>query len=135
MPPAGRVVKNNSMAAVKKRFDLAVTEAGKTFSKTFELDKNIVYIKGILMSSDKDDLMYYRGSQKVEVNKEEVFPENYESKLLQSGINVSPNQRYYDLANMPAGVGIVKLEYKDTSDSRAAFEPYRVSLYLDCITA
>lgn len=123
------------MAIVKKRFDLSVTEAGKTFSKTFELDKNIVYIKGILMSSDKDDLMYYRGSQKVEVNKEEVFPENYESKLLQSGINVSPNQRYYDLANMPAGVGIIKLEYKDTSDSRAAFEPYRVSLYLDCITS
>jgi hypothetical protein len=123
------------MATVKKRFDLSVTEAGKTFSKTFELDKNIVYIKGILMTSDKDDLMYYRGSQKVEVNKEEVFPENYESKLLQSGINVSPNQRYYDLANMPAGVGIVKLEYKDTSDSRAAFEPYRVSLYLDCITS
>jgi hypothetical protein len=135
MPPAGGVVKKKNMATVKKRFDLAVTEAGKTFSKTFELDKNIVYIKGILMSSDKDDLMYYRGSQKIEVNKEEVFPENYESKLLQSGINVSPNSRYYDLANMPAGVGIVKLEYKDTSDSRAAFEPYRVSLYLDCITS
>jgi hypothetical protein len=123
------------MATVKKRFDLSVTEAGKTFSKTFELDKNIVYIKGILMTSDKDDLMYYRGSQKVEVNKEEVFPENYESKLLQSGINVSPNHRYYDLANMPAGVGIVKLEYRDTPDSRAAFEPYRISLYLDCITS
>lgn len=123
------------MGTAKKRFDLSVTEAGKIFSKTFELDKNIVYIKGILMSADKDDLMYYRGSQKIEVNKEEVFPENYESKLLQSGINVSPNNRYYDLANMPAGAGSIKLEHKDTNDSRAAFVPYRVSLYVDCITS
>jgi hypothetical protein len=122
------------MGTMKKRFDLSVTEANRTFSKTFELDKHIVYIKGILLSSDKDDLMYYRGSQKIEVDKQEVFPENYESKLLQSGINVAPNQRYYDLGNMPAGAGSIKLEYRDSNDSRAAFVPYRVSLYMDCIT-
>lgn len=123
------------MATIKKRFDLSVTEAGKTFSKTFELDKHITHIKGMLLTSDKDDLLYYRGSQKIEVNKDEVFPEGYESKLLQSGINVPPNSRYYDLSNMPAGAGSIKLEYKDTNDSRAAFTQYRVSLYLDCTTS
>jgi hypothetical protein len=123
------------MATLKKRFDLLVTEANKMVSKTFELDKNVVYIKGILLTSDKDDLLYYRGSQKIEIDKQEVFPENYESKLLQSGINVAPNQRYYDLGNMAAGAGSIKLEYKDTNDSRAVFTPYRISLYMDCITA
>lgn len=121
------------MQTVKKRFDISVTEADKIFSKSFELDKNIVSVKGILFTSDKDDLLYYRGSQKVEINKEEIFPENYESKLLLSGINVSPNNRYYDLGSQPAGNGTIKVEYKDTEDTRAAFVPYRVSLYVECV--
>jgi hypothetical protein len=121
------------MQTVKKRFDISVTEPDKIFSKSFELDKNIVSVKGILFTSDKDDLLYYRGSQKVEINKEEIFPENYESKLLLSGINVSPNNRYYDLGSQPAGNGTIKVEYKDTDDTRAAFVPYRVSLYVECV--
>ena len=121
------------MQTVKKRFDISVTEPDKIFSKSFDLDKNIVSVKGILFTSDKDDLLYYRGSQKVEINKEEIFPENYESKLLLSGINVSPNNRYYDLGSQPAGNGTIKVEYKDTDDTRAAFVPYRVSLYVECV--
>ena len=117
---------------VKKRFDISITEADKTFSKSFELDKAIVFVKGILFTSDKDDLLYYRGSQKVEINKQEIFPENYESKLLMTGINVSPNQRYYDVGDVPVGNGSVKLEYKDTPDGRTAFEPYRITIYLKC---
>jgi hypothetical protein len=117
---------------VKKRFDLDVTEASMPISKQFELDKNIVAVKGILITSDKDDLLYYRGTQKVEVNNEELFPENYESKLLMSGINVSPKQRYYDVGSIPPGNGLVKLSYTDKEDGRTEFEAYRVSLYLDC---
>jgi hypothetical protein len=121
------------MATVKVRFILAVTEANKTFSKTFELDKNIVYIKGIQMSANNEDLLKARGSQKIEVNNAEIVPEDYESKMLFSSEHTPVNTRYYDLDNMPAGAGIIKLEYKDTPDSRWAFEPYLVSLYMDCI--
>jgi hypothetical protein len=117
---------------VKKRFDLPITEANKTLSKSFDLDKTIAFVKGILFTSDKDDLLYYRGSQKVEINKQEMFPENYESKLLMSGINVAPNERYYDLGQIPVGNGTVKIDYKDSNDGHTAFEPYRVSVYLLC---
>ena len=117
---------------VKKRFDLAITSADKVYSQSFELDKTITIIKGILLTADKEDLLYYRGSQKIEVNKQEVFPEDYASKLLMSGINISPNQRFYDTGNLPVGNGIVKIEYKDQNDTRLAFEPYRISIYLDC---
>jgi len=117
---------------VKKRFDINITEADKIFSKSFELDKTIAFVKGILFTSDKDDLIYYRGSQKVEINKQEVFPENYESKLLMTGINVSPNQRFYDVGDLPVGNGNVKVEYKDINDGRTSFEPYRISIYLTC---
>ena len=66
---------------VKKRYDIQVTAAGQNISKSFDLDKNIKSVKGLLLTSDKDDLMYYRGSQRIEINKEEYFPDNYESKL------------------------------------------------------
>ena len=117
---------------VKKRFDVQITEAKSTVTKAFELDKNIKAVKGVLVTSDKDDLLYYRGTQKIEINKEEYFPENYESKLLMSGINVSPKARYYDLGNVNPGNGIVKLIYTDSEDGRTVFTPYRVSLYMDC---
>lgn len=116
---------------VKKRFDIAVTASDRIFSQTFELDKNITFIKGILMTADKEDLLYYRGSQRIEVNKQEIFPENYETKLLMCGINVPPNARYY-VTNIPVGNGLVRMEYKDSNDTRMTFESYRVSLYLDC---
>ena len=116
---------------VKIRFDIEVMQQDKTFSKTFELDKNVTAVHGILFASDRDDLMYYRGSGKFEINSDEIFPEGYETKLLMTGLNVSPNDRYYNLGGVPPGNFKVKVEYKDTADSRLAFTPYRVSIYLD----
>src|SRR4051812_39604828 len=117
---------------VKKRYDIQVTAAGQNISKSFDLDKNIKSVKGLLLTSDKDDLLYYRGSQRIEINKEEYFPDNYESKLLMCGINVSPKSRYYDLGGVNPGNGSIKLTYQDTDDGRTVFAAYRVSLYVDC---
>jgi hypothetical protein len=119
---------------IKKRFDLPIEVPGKVFIRNFELDKTIKAVKGVLVTSDKDDLLYYRGSQKIEINKEELFPENYESKLLMSGINVPPRQRYFDLGKINPGNGSVRVTYSDTEDGRTPFSPYRVSIYLDCET-
>lgn len=117
---------------VKKRYDIQIADANKSVSKTFELDKTIKRIRGVLVTSDKDDLLYYRGSQKIEINNQEYFPENYESKLLMSGINVSPNERYYKIDIDNIGNGIIKLSYTDADDGRTTFATYRVSLYVDC---
>jgi hypothetical protein len=116
---------------IKKRYDIEVTTANTLHSKTFELDKTVEKVHGILFASDRDDLMYYRGSNKVEINSDEIFPEGYESKLLMSGLNVSPNDRFYNLGGAPPGNFKVKVEYKDTPDARLQFVPYRVSIYLD----
>jgi len=116
---------------VKKRFDLQVGAASSIISQTFELDKTVEKVHGILFASDRDDLMYYRGSAKVEMNSDEIFPEGYETKLLMSGLNVSPNDRFYNLGGVPPGNFKVKVDYKDTADARLAFAAYRVSIYLD----
>ncbi len=118
---------------IKVRCDIAITAPGQVFSKTFELDKQITHVKGLLVTADKEDLLYFRGSQRIELNKEEYFPEHYESKLLHSGSNVGPNQKYYDMENAPVGNGVLKVDYKDSDDGRSQFIPYRVSVYLDCI--
>jgi hypothetical protein len=119
-------------ALIKKRFDLQVNLAGALVSNSFELDKNIICITGLLLTSDKEELLYNRGSQKIELNKQELFPEKYESKLLMSGLNVSPNERYYRIHNHNIGNRQLKIEYADNQDSRIAFSPYRVSIYLEC---
>ncbi|NLR82256.1 hypothetical protein [Chitinophaga eiseniae] len=121
------------MSIVKKRFDVQVTTEGQLITQTFELDKNITTIKGILLTSNADDLLYYRGSQRIEINKYEVVPDNYESKLLMSGINLSPNQRWYEVGDLPAGNGQVKITFTDRIDTRFTFDTYRVSLYLNCV--
>ena len=117
---------------VKKRFDFLVEQAGADISKGFELDKTIKYVTGVLLAADRDDLLFYRGTQKIEINKEELFPDGYESKLLMSGINVAPNDRFYDLGKVEAGNGIVKVTYKDVENFVSRFEPYRVSVYVTC---
>ncbi len=120
------------LKVVKKRYDIQIVAANGSVSKSFELDKNIKKINGVLVTSDKDDLLYYRGTQKIEINNQEFFPDNYESKLLMSGINVAPSLRYYPINTENIGNGIVKLTYADSDDGRTAFVPYRVSLYVDC---
>ena len=116
-------------------FDIDITEPGQKISKTFELDKTITAIKGVLVESDRDDLLYYRGAQKIEINRQQYFPEKYASKLLMSGINVSPNARYYDLGNVPPGNGIIKVDYVDTQNTQTQFSAYKVSYYFECIIA
>ena len=117
---------------IKKRFDIDITAADSPYVSVFELDKSIKYIRGLLLTSDKDDLLYYRGSQKIEINRLEIFPDGYESKLLMTGINCSPNDRYFEIGDVPVGNAQIKVTYQDTSDGRTQFVAYRVSLYLDC---
>lgn len=115
----------------RKRYDIQVTAANQSYTLNIELDKSIKSLKGFLFTSDKDDLLYYRGSQRIEINNKEHFPDNYETKLFMSGIVVPPGQRYYPLENMNPGSGLIKIKYQDSDDGRTVFVPYRVSFYLD----
>lgn len=118
---------------VKKRFDVNVENEYERVVETFDLEKTITKILGLLVTSDRDDLLYYRGSQKIEINRHEIFPEDYQSKLLFSGINVPPDNRYYTFeGGLEPGNGKVTFEYKDSHSEQAYFTSYRVSLYLDC---
>lgn len=115
-----------------KRFDLKVTQANKTVSQSFELDKNFVAVKGMMLTSDRRDLLFFRGSQRIEINKDELFPSEYLSEMLMSGINVPINERYHDLGSIDTGNKIVKMDFSDSDAFGTAFAPYTVYLFLKC---
>jgi hypothetical protein len=119
---------------IKKRYDLLVTQSGAVVREQFELDKNVSKVNAILLTSDKEEQLYNRGCQKIEINGQEIFPEKYESKLLMSGLNVSPNERYYKIDTTNVGNRIMKVEFTDAPDSRSSFSAYRVSIYLELET-
>lgn len=113
-----------------KRFDIQVTTDNQTYNVEFELDKNVKVVKGILLTSDQDEQLYYRGAQGLQINGKEYLPDNYESKLLMSGINTDPNRRFYELKDAEAINGKIRISYTDADNVNAAFSAYRVSVYI-----
>jgi hypothetical protein len=115
----------------KKEFDIQITQANATVKQTFEVDKSVITISGVMLISNRPDLMVYRGSLRLEINKEEILPDGFSAVRLFSGIVVKPNDRPYDIGKNPAGNGLIKVEYTDTDDGRTVFAPHTVSLCVD----
>jgi len=124
---------NNQTIAGKtntiESFDLQVDTAGESFKKTFDLDAHTNTVIGVNITSDYDNLMFYRGSLRLSINDLEVLPEGFEAKLLMTGLNVSPNERYLYL-NRESGNNRIELRYQDTAHTNTNFSPYRVTLYI-----
>lgn len=116
---------------IKQLFVLDVTSEEGTFKGSFEVDKNAEKILGIALSSSRDDIVYYRGTQLIKINDEEFFPEGYETKHLMCGINVPPNQRFYkfDEPVLP-GNRKVDIVYTDNASEAADFGAYKIYLYV-----
>lgn len=120
------------MDIIEKRIgDLQVTASGQTVKEKFELDKTVKRIIGIKLTSDREDLLFYRGAQRVVINGKERFEENYESKNLQSTINVNVNNRYKNMRDLSPGNGIIEIEYTDHVHPLTVFAVYTVSLYVE----
>ena len=115
---------------IKERFDIQVTSANSVIKGEFELDKNAHKVIGFNVTADRDDLIYYRGSQKIQLNDSELFPEDFETKLLMAGLNVSPNDRVIKIGNVDSGNGRLEVWYKDTDLAPTIFVPYRISFYV-----
>lgn len=114
---------------IKERFDLLITNENQSYKHEFELDKNANYLIGIALTSSRDDLMFYRGSQKILLNDMELFPEGFESKLLLSGLNVAPDNRMISLGQLNTGNGKLEIIYTDKAHELIKFSPYRVTIY------
>lgn len=118
-----------------KRFTIAVGTAATSYNQKFALDKDVHHVRGVLVTADHPDLLFYRGSQKIEISGEEILPEDFESRLLYSGINVPPDNRFLTLVEgkgVPAGNGEIKVLYKDVNNSNTTFAAYNVTIIFVC---
>ena len=115
-----------------EEFSLQVNAANQIFSESFELDKSVVAIKGLKIDSSRNDLAYYRGMQRMEISKKEIFPDNYLTQRLMVGISVGMNERYKDLKSPNLGNRIIKVDYKDSDAFGTAFAPYTVYFSFEC---
>jgi hypothetical protein len=118
---------------VYKRYSFLVDTANQSYNKKFDLDKNIALVHSVQVTSDHPELIYYRGTQKIEINGDEIFPEDYDSRLLLSGISVAADERFVSLGTGAiAGNGEIKVLYKDADNSSAVFQSYQFILVCKC---
>jgi hypothetical protein len=115
----------------KKEFDIQITQANATVKQTFEVDKSVKNLCAVMLVSNRPDLIVYRGSLRLEINKEEILPDGFSASRLFSGIVVKPNDRPYDIGKNPAGNGLIKIEYTDADDGRTIFAAHTVTLCVD----
>ncbi len=114
-----------------KDFDVQVTAAGQTVRKTFELDKSVKVITHYTILSNREDLTYYRGSFRLEINKDEVAPEGYSVKKVMCWPSVSADARLKSIGRRDTGNGQIDFEYTDTNDGLTVFQPYKVTLSVE----
>ena len=117
---------------IRKTFSFQVNEANKLYSPVnWELPKKTKFVKGLQLTSDFPNKLYYRGNQKIEIGGDELFPEGFDSKILVSSISVAPRDRFFDLGEVLPGDLSVKVRYQDTNHERANLgNRYQVTLAL-----
>lgn len=114
-----------------KDFDVQITTAGQTVRKTVELDKSVKHITHYTILSNREDLAYYRGSFRLEINKDEIVPENYSTKKVMCWASVSANDRLKSIGKRSTGNGLIHFEYTDKDDGLTNFQPYTVTLSVE----
>jgi hypothetical protein len=114
-----------------KDFDVQITTAEQTVKKTFEVDKSVKLITHYTILSNREDLAYYRGTFRLEINKDEIVPENYSTKKIMCWASVSANDRLKSIGKRTAGNGLINFEYTDTNDGLTTFQPYTVTLSVE----
>ena len=117
---------------IRKTFSFLVNEANKLYTPVkWELPKKTAFVKGLQLTSDFPNKLYYRGSQRIEIGGDELFPEGFDSKILISSISVAPRERFFDLGEVQPGDLSVKVRYEDKDHERAVLgNGYQVSVVL-----
>jgi hypothetical protein len=120
------------ITTVYKPFSFVVSLPNKTYTANFEFDKNIVGVKGFIIGTFRPDLAYFRGSQRIEISKIELFPENFLTQWLMIGINAPMNDRFKVLKDVLIGNRNIRIDYKDADDGRTPFAPYTYHIAFEC---
>lgn len=116
-----------------KTFVFPVSSSGEYIKRTIEVDKSILNVTMVGLTANREELLYYRGSFRLEINKEEIFPEDTPAKKIYTLPSVDANHRSYKIGEVAIGNGQINFQYRDSEDGRTIFTPYTVLLLIDGI--
>ena len=118
---------------IVERFESDIVHDLATVKLEFELAKNVDRVLAIQFTSDQDTMIFHRGSISMALNGGEVFAEGWQVKKLMAGLNVSPNDRMYNIqedAGVERGNGKINITYTDSPSSVQAHSDYRFQVYV-----
>ncbi len=114
---------NNKYQIIKVK----VSERNQNIRFSADTDKKYKRLTG-LFASLPSNVALFSTTLELKVADVEVFPENFEIKLLTCGENVSPNKRFYNQLNCEAQGSRIDGRYVDGGNARTY--PYVALIYL-----
>lgn len=105
---------------------LVITAAG-SFPINAETDKAYRKVTGVQFNSTDSNALKDAVFSKFEIDSNELFPDGFEVKLIQTGLDLSPNERFYKVDEKAEG-STVAGSYKDAGNASAY--PYNAYIYL-----
>jgi hypothetical protein len=117
------------MKAIKYQIiKVAVPAAGASVSINTSSDKLYKRITGILVTMPYMVPFMNMSTLSLQINDREIFPDDFEAKLISFDSTVATNERFYQL-DEPADGSTIKGRYTDISNSFVDF-PYTLHIYL-----
>jgi hypothetical protein len=106
-----------------------VPEPGATVNINVTTDRMYRKITGVLMCFPFFAYFTQQSSISLLINDKEIFPEEFDVKLISYGVGVSPNEMFYLLDEEAAG-STIKAKFKDGGENMGFRTPYTANLYL-----
>lgn len=113
-------------------FIVQVSTSGAYIDREFDFDSRVKRIVSMQVIADFPDKAYFRGTQGIEINGDQIMPEEVDTKILMSNSGVDPNPRFLDLGDVKPGNLKCRIKYRDSEHPTAAFAPYKVKYLFKC---
>jgi len=112
---------------IYKIIKISVPESGSIVKFSYDTDKMYKSITGLFASLPEDNAV--PGCLlELKIAEKEIFPEEFEVKMITTGLNVSPNKRFYDKILEDAAGNRIDGRFVDAG--KASSYPYVAKLYV-----
>lgn len=108
---------------------VTVPEPGATVNVNVTSDRMYRKITGVLVCFPFYAYFTQRSSMSLLINDKEIFPEDFDVKLVSYGAGIQPNEMFYLLDEEAAG-STIKAKFKDGGDTMGFPYPYTANVYL-----